>query len=486
MKEIVLLFPEIILVLALIALIVAEIGYHGERMRLIAGTALLGLGSALIEIFITSRTGSITLFNGALSINGLSYYFKLYFIISAILVVLVSSFSDEIAEKRRTEYYAFIVGITVGLCILSSATDLILIFLSFQLINALGYFLAGYAKQKLFSTEAAVKYFIFSAVSAAFFLYAVAILYSFAHTVNINEMHNILSVTPLPMETGLVVFILLFISLGFYLGTFPMQMWVPDVLEGAPTPTTLFFSLCVPAVGFSVGLRLFLTLFASPGSDKEMIAGFNWTNVVGFVSGITMILGSVLAIRQKAAKRMLACLVVAQAGFLLMTFLVLNRGGVSALLFNLIVSMLSLVGVFLALTHIFNTLRSDKMVDFSGFMTHSMPECISLLMFLGCFVGLPPFPGFIGKFIMIGAAVREQWYVLAAIAVISGVFAIAAFAKLAFSLSGTPRGWNESQMFPVRKRRIFIIVLLIPVFLLSAFADRVLYWTSESLQRFLW
>ena len=219
---------------------------------------------------------------------------------------------------------------TLGMSLAASAADILLAFLSLQFVNILAYFLAGYGKRSALSAEAAVKYMAFCSVAGALMLYGLAILFSSAHVFNVYEIHKALVASPLPRDSMLVVFMLLFLSLSFQFGAFPMYLWTPDVLEGAPTPSSAFLSFGTRAAGLAVALRMLIGMFAQPGAiagQWQVLGAVDWTRIVAFVSGVTMLVGSLLALRQKGAKRLVGCLVVAETGFLLMGLLGARSGG---------------------------------------------------------------------------------------------------------------------------------------------------------------
>jgi len=154
-------YPELILVLTLAGLIAGEIGYHGEKYRLASVISLVGLGAAIVQIFLTYKPGVTPLFENAVSMDGISLFFRLFFLALAFLVVVMVACGDEIAHRRRTEYYVFIIASCLTMCFASSAVDIILIFVSLQCMNCLNYFVAGYLKKRVESVEAAVKYLFF-------------------------------------------------------------------------------------------------------------------------------------------------------------------------------------------------------------------------------------------------------------------------------------------------------------------------------------
>jgi NADH-quinone oxidoreductase subunit N len=489
LKEFVLLLPEIFLAITLLGILMGEVAYHGERLRLVSITALLGLTGAFIQVLLTYQYGASQIFGQAVSIDGLSLFFKLFFILLAGLAVGGSLHSREIPPSLRSEYSALIIGSALAMCLASSASDLLLAFTCLQLMNILGYFLAGYGKRSSRSTEAAIKHLGFGVVSAALLLYGMAVLFMATHTINIYEMHRALLASPMPKSTALVVFMLIFSSLSFQFAAFPMHLWAPDVLEGAPTPASGFLSLGTRAAGLAVALRLFLVVFAQPAlldGQWDVLGPLDWPRIVALVSGITMLLGALLAFRQKSAKRLVAYLVVAETGFLLLGLLVLDEVGVTALLYNLVVELFALMGAYYTLSFLVNELRSDRLEDLKGMLSRAVPECSALILFLICLVGIPPLPGFVGKFALIGAVVRHQWNFLALVGVVSIAISTAAVARLAFSMVGSLTPRTDQLVVATRGQRAFLAILFIPMVLVGMFAEQVLGWAGQSLRFIFW
>ncbi len=481
--------PEVFLALTLAFVVAGEITYFGEQMRLITATTLLGLAGAFVQTVISYRYGAAQVFGGVLSIDGFSLFFKSLFILLAILAVATASHSSEIEARRRTEYCALILAATLAMCLVASAADSILIVLSVLFLNVISYFLSAYGRKSVLSTEAGVKFLSFGAVASALFLYALAILFAYTHSLNIYEMHRALIQNPLPPTVMLVVFMLSFLSLSFQLGVFPMHLLVPDVLEGSPTPVSAFLSMGARAAGFALTTRFIIAVFAQPGVLRghwQVLGAFDWTSMVSLVSGLTMLVGALLAFRQKGAKRLVSYLVVAESGFLLMGLLVLDELGIAALLYNLVIELFALFGSFYVLSFLVEELKSDRLEDLHGMLKRAVPECICLLVFLFCLVGSPPLPGFIGKFTLIGVAVRHQRFVLALAAIVSMVISAVSVSRLAYHLIGAFRETSGAPVQPSFSRHSFLTLFVIPMTLVGLFADFVFSWAGQSLGFIFW
>ena len=479
-----LILPEILIALTLAFVLIGEITYHGEKMRLISATAVTGLAGAFLQTLIAYRYGSIRVFGGTLSIDGFSLFFELLFIALAALSIITSVHHQEIPEERWTEYCALILASCLAMCLAAASTDLLLSFISLQFINGMGYFLAGYGKRSILSTEAAVKYLLFGSVAGAMLLYGVAILFASTHSLDIYAIHAGLLSSPLSKQVTGVIFILVFLAFGFQLGAFPMYFWTPDVLEGAPTPASAFLSFGSRAVGFAVVTRFLIVVFAQPAlaqGEWQILGSVDWTRIVAFVSGVTMVLGALLALRQDRAKRLVGYLVVAQTGYFLMGLLVLDQVGVAALLYNLIIELFTLIGIFYVLSFFQDELQSDRFADLKGLLGRAVPESICLMLFLVSLVGVPPMPGFIGKFTLIGAAIRHQWPFLAMLAIGSMSVSTVAVARLSYSLVGDFKKEVLHPFAPDPSRRLFLLGLMIPLALAGFFAQFVLEWAGKSL-----
>lgn len=489
MKDVALIMPELILALTMAFLIAGEITYYGEKSRLTIATSLLGLMAAFVQTIISYQYGAAQVFSGVLSVDGFSLFFKLLFIFSAGLTIASVPHTREINPERRSEYCALVLASTLAMCLVASAADLILMFLALLFLNAMSYFLAAFGQKSVLSVEAAVKYLAFGAVSAALLLYALAILFGVTHSLNMYEMHKVLVTTPLPPKTMLVVFMLSFLSLSFQMGCFPMHLFVPDVLEGAPTPVSAFLSLGARAAGFAVATRFLVVVFAQPGVTSgqwQVLGGVDWTEIVSIVSGLTMMAGALLAFRQMGAKRLVGYLVVVETGFLLMGMLVLDELGIAAMLYNLVIELFALMGIFYVIGFFFDELHSDHLEKWKGMLKRAVPECICLIVFLLSLVGSPPMPGFIGKFTLIGVAIRHQRFALAVVSVVALVISNVAVARMAYYLIGDFQKVSGSSIAPSLSRKAFLAALMIPMTLAGVLADFLFRWAGQSLGFIFW
>ncbi len=488
MKEFLYIMPEILIALTLAFVIASEITYEGEQFRLITAISLLGLGSAFLYTIYCYGYGASQVFGGVLSVDGFSLFFKLIFIVLATLSICSVGHTQEIDQGRKTEYCALILASTLAMCLISSAADVILAYVSLLFLNIVSYFLAAYGRRSVLSTEAAVKYLAFGVVAGALFLYSLAILFAFTHSLNIYEMHKALLIHPMPRKVMLVVFMFIFLSLGFQMGSFPMHLIVPDILEGAPTPVASFLSVGTRAAGFAMATRFLIVVFAQPGLVQghwEVLGDLDWTQIVSVISGLTMMSGALLALRQKSAKRLVGYLVVTESGFLLMGLLVLDQVGIAALLYNLVIQLFSLTGIFYVLSFMVDEIKSDRMEDLRGMLKRAVFESVCLVVFLLCLVGSPPLPGFLGKFTLIGAVLGNGRFALALVSILAMILSTVAVARLSYHLVGD---FNKTvhPLAPRLARKAYLAILVIPMTLVGIFAGLVLRGAGESLGFIFW
>jgi NADH-quinone oxidoreductase subunit N len=489
MNDALLIVPELFIVLTLLLLLVGEVTYRGERVRLLTATTLIGLMGAFFQALVAYRYGAAQIFHHALSIDGLALFFKTLFIGLGFLVTLAASQSKEIEPTERAEYQALTLLGILAMVVAAESAHLLLGALALLVLNVVGFLLASFRKKSIASTEAGVKLLMFGAVASVLMMFGIAVLFSETGSLNIYEIHRAINAGAGSSQMLLISFGLLFLSLCFQLAAFPMYLWAPDVLQGAPTPSSAFLSVGVPAAGFAVALRWLVVLFAIPGEEGVWTArnAVPWPGIIALAAALTMVAGALLAIRQSSAKRMVGSLVIAQSGFGLLGLLVLDRTGFAALLFQLLTGMVAGVGCYFVLSVFYDELGSDELSRFRGMIQRAVPECICLIVFLLSWLGLPPAPGFAGKFALIGSVFRQGWTLLSMIAVASLFLSVAAAARLAFGLMGEPAsGGTVVSIAPSFARTTLLVLLVAPLLLTTIFSDLLFHWSAASFELILW
>lgn len=323
------------------------------------------------------------------------------------------------AGRQQTEVFPLTLFAVAGMLLFPAANDLITLFVALEVLSLPLYLMAGLSRRRrLFSQEAALKYFLLGAYASAFFLFGAAFLYGFSYSVTLSGIHA--AVIGGTANNIFLLIGMLFLSLGllFKVGAVPFHAWTPDVYQGAPTPITGFMAAATKIAAFGAMLRIYYVTFAE--------ANWNWRPILTVIAILTMLVGSIVAITQRDIKRMLAYSSIAHAGFLLTGVIALNKAGLAATLFYLIAYGFTTIGAFGVITLVRDS--SGEITDlnrWAGLGRRSPKTAALYSFFLLAFAGIPLTSGFIGKFSIFTAAYESGNIAVVVVGVLSS--AIAAF-----------------------------------------------------------
>lgn len=352
-------------------------------------------------------------FNGMLNAGGYGSYFTIIFVASALLTFMLSRTYLERMASNKGEYYILIVFATIGMMLMASANDLIIVFLGIELMSLCLYILVGFFRLRDRSNESAIKYFLLGAFATGFLLYGIALVYGSSGTTNLNLIAGSFDV--LAGNTMFVIGVaLMIVAFSFKVAAVPFHMWAPDVYEGAPTTVTGFMSTGAKAAAFAV----FVVVF-----DRTMgFSGGKVNNVIALISAASMIVGNVLAIAQTSVKRMLAYSSIAHAGYMLSGVAAANAEGQSGVLFYLIAYLFMNIGAF-GVVGIMETEdeKNLSLDDYAGLSTHRPILAMLMAVFMFSLAGVPPFGGFFGKYYVFLAAVKANMTWLAIVGVLTSL-----------------------------------------------------------------
>ncbi len=363
------------------------------------------------------------------AVDSLGTYFKIIVVVSSIFLVLFTTLSNEFEKgfERFGEYYTLIFGMILGMFFMISAADLILIYLSIELVSLSSYVLAGFIKTSKKSSEASLKYLLYGATSSGVMLFGISLIFGLTGSTNLYEINRFLGMITAP---NLIVFfsaLLIFAGIGYKISSVPFHFWTPDVYEGAPTPITAYLSVASKAAGFALLIRFLKLGFISDVVSTgiwQTLPVFNWRDLLVVLSILTMTLGNFAALWQDNVKRMLAYSSIAHAGYLLAALSVQTEAGVMAVMIYFAVYLLMNLGAFLVVILINNKINSENIDDYDGLGT-SMPYLgVSLGIFLVSLTGLPPTAGFIGKLYVFLALIDSNMIVLALILLLNTVISL--------------------------------------------------------------
>jgi NADH-quinone oxidoreductase subunit N len=401
------LLPEIIMITLALLIIILELFIHRKETIAMFSIATI----AITAYFIPDSMGET--FGGMFISDGYSIFFKYIFFINLILTVLVSIKYLKIERSEFGEYYVLILFSTVGMMIMASAGDLIVLYLGLELMALSTYVLAGFIRHSTRSNEAALKYFLLGAFSSAIILFGISLIYALSGTTLIYELPEKIeasaNATPL-----LIALIFLIAAFGFKVALVPFHVWTPDVYEGAPTSVTAFMSVGPKAAGFAALGRVFIV-----GLTPTVIQ-WQWIFIV--LSIATMAVGNIVAIQQRNIKRMLAYSSIAHAGYAMLGIVAYSPEGVSAMMNYLLIYTFMNIGAFAVVI----MLRSEEFAgedldEYKGFAKKHPFVAAVMLLFMFSLTGIPPTAGFIGKFYLFKALVENNLTWLAVVAVIFSV-----------------------------------------------------------------
>ncbi len=402
------LMPELVIVLTFVIVMVFDL-FKSIRKSVLAWVTIVGSAIALwasVEMLHAGVIGNE--FNGMLRVDRFSMFFNIIFLVSTILVTLISINYLDRNDKRQGEYYVLILLATLGMMLMASGNELIVVFLGLELMSLSLYVLAGYFRSIQVSSEAGMKYLLLGAFASGFFLYGIALIYGGAGTTSIPEIASELEAggkSPL-MLAGMF---LLIVGFGFKVALVPFHQWAPDVYEGAPTPIAAFISAGPKAAGFAAFLRIFTGALESLQPE--------WIVVVVILAALTMTVGNVIATAQSNIKRMLAYSSVAHAGYVLVGLAAANKDGISSAMLYLFIYCVMNIGAFaaviLARTEDGENLR---IADYAGLGFRKPLLALFMTIMLLSLAGFPPTAGFVGKFYVFRSAVDagHTWLVVVA------------------------------------------------------------------------
>lgn len=485
LKDLVLFLPEIYLILTSIGLILGEVGYHGERVRMILSTALLCVLGSLAQLLLNysvgaGRFGHLNFIN-----DGFALFLKTLLLISAGIALFADRKSYEVSLENRTEHAAIILGVTALGMLLVSAVNWIWILVLLFATQILGSLVLSMKKVDRRAIEAAFKGNISAIYSALFVSLAVILFYSATGEFDLYRIHAVLIEKGITPRLYAVGFSLVIVGLGFFGTFFPAQLWAKDAYEGASLPATAFTSSFFRITSFGVLVRVVVVQFAKESENKGFwipITETSWLPVLAVFAGLTLIMSALYVFGQRNTRKLLAGVLVLQSGFYLLGLLALDQVGFASILFGLATEVFMIGGLFASLSF-FEDRRDEK--DRRGQLSRSAPEGIALLFFLVSVIGLPPLPGFIAKFTLISSAARHQWNGLALIGLFSLVLVSIAVFRWVYPWIYELRQRNES--FSISwSHRFLLLGLVVPLVLISIFAEPMLVWVGSSVAFLQW
>lgn len=479
--------PLVILVSWACVLLLVDLFISQERTHLTAILAALGLAVTLgVTLLQSGQTRVVEdfIFGGMLAVDGFASFLSVLFLGSGLVAIALSYDYLHRMGIERGEYYTLILFAITGMILMAYAADLIVVFLALELLSIPLYVLSGFARPRLDSEEAALKYFLLGAFASGFLVYGIALVFGATGSTNLRAIVEVIrngaaNSQMLSLGAGLVL-----VGLGFKVGAVPFHMWTPDVYQGAPSTVTAFMAVGAKAGGFAALLRVFVVAFS-----QSLAITANLTTILWVMAAITMIVGNVLAISQRNIKRMLAYSSIAHAGFILMAFVpfaskTVAADSVASALFYLLAFAITSFGVWAIVISLEKTeddetgLRKGlNLTDYAGLAVEHPGLAAAMTVFMLSFTGLPPTLGFAGKLYLFRAALEGGFPGLAVIGVLTSLVSAFFYLRivvLMYMHEGQPEVYRE------RWLNLTTAAAAIGTVVLAIFASPLFRWAAGS------
>lgn len=429
-----LILPETIV--AAVAAIVMLIDCFAPRQRFVTSAlsiiGLIAAGAATIWLWQSPNlAANPNDFNGMMTLDALRLSFTLVFLLVSLCTILISEIWVTNENVPAGEYHSLLLFATVGMMLMASGNDLVILFLGLETLSIATYVLAGLRRTDLRSNESSLKYFILGSFSSAFLLYGMALVYGATGSTNITTIASRLDTAFFPALL-LVGAAMMLIGFGFKIASAPFHVWTPDVYEGAPTPITSLLATGSKAAGFAAFLRVFIFAFPFIATASSESASANlhsaWLSALSFMAMITMIVGNVAAIVQNNIKRMLAYSSIAHAGYALVGFIGAGAAdtaaerddAIAAVAFYMLTYAVTSLGAFAVVTLLARKGdRRTEFEDYTGIGFRAPVLSFTLSLFMLSLLGLPLTAGFMGKVLVFRPALDAGFYLLVVVAVIN-------------------------------------------------------------------
>jgi NADH-quinone oxidoreductase subunit N len=416
--------PETIIVITSLVVLVVDLTSTREletRFRFIIGGMVACVGCAAAIVWMVVMPAHANALGGMLVVDPLTQLVKVALLGLTIFTVLISI--DATFTEHVGEYLALVLLAAVGMMFLVSAEDILMIFISLELTSLSLYILTAFNKRDIKSAEAALKYFLFGGMAAAFTLFGLSLLYGLSGATNLGQIAAALAGKGLD-PLLIVAIVMTVIGFGFKVAAVPFHLWAPDAYQGAPTPSAAFIASGSKVASFFIFAKVMMIGYAGAegsGGWREFVSG--WTPVIAVVAVLSMVLGNFVAIVQSSAKRLIAYSAIAHAGYMLIGVMAHSGEAVASLVYYAVTYGLTTIGAFGVVAVVEDRTGDDKLSSFAGLSRRSPVISFCMMIFMLSLAGIPPLAGFFGKFYVFAAALKTGapnlgllWLVILAIA----------------------------------------------------------------------
>lgn len=418
-EQLAMLMPYLVVAIGAMATLLAGVinGFNNKSAAM--GVALVTVVAAIYSVTMIWGEPGIVLFNGMLAADFYSSLFNVVLLGATGLIILVSYPYLEKEGIHHAEYYSLSLFSCLGMMLLASALDLIVLFVALEVMSIGVYVLVGFRRTDVRSNEAALKYFVLGSAASAILLFGVALVYGASGTMNIVELGQVLKGNTADNSLLALGSLLLVVGFLFKVAIVPFHMWMPDVYEGAPTTVTSFMTTGLKAAAFASFMRVFMNLGLGDNLTSTINLGLH--NILWVVAVLTMFIGNVIALTQRNIKRMLAYSSIAHSGYIIVGFIAGGRSeyGYTSVVVYLVGYVIMNIGAFTIVSLLGE--RGDRntdVQDYAGLGFRHPLLGFGMTVFMFSMAGIPPTIGFAGKYLIFSSAVQAGEIWLAVLAVL--------------------------------------------------------------------
>ncbi|MBI1803840.1 MAG: NADH-quinone oxidoreductase subunit N [Ignavibacteriae bacterium] len=488
-----LLRPETALATTFCLLLLADL-FIRRKSNATAWLALVGL--SVTGFFVAQQAAMmgapISIFTNMFAVDAFSIFFKVVILAASGVIVLFSLQSNELqlGTRRLGEYYALLISLTLGMFLMTGASNLLMMYLSLELTSLSSYILAGYTKDAEDSSEASLKYIIYGAVSSGMMLYGISILYGLTGAVDIYGVQHALMLQDVNTLALIIAGILIVAGFGYKISAAPFHFWTPDVYEGAPITITAFLSVASKAAGFAMMIRFFTVSFLDVNVSRELVGswaifqGFEWNRLLAILSVLTMTLGNLAALGQRNLKRLLAYSSIAHAGYMLLGVVVLSNQGLAAVLIYFVVYFFMNLGAFYLVMLVANKTGSEEIDEYRGLGYRSPLISVAMTIFLLSLTGIPPTAGFVGKLYLFAALINAKMIWLAVVGALNSVVSLYYYVRVLRNMFLRDAGRSTMPISLSIPQIVLLLALLAPVILLGIYFGPLVEYAQASVTMF--
>ena len=401
--------PELLLTVLFVLAILTDLFVPRKNAAPVFWIVLVGLigVGALSYQQLDIITKPLELFHNVVVLDSLGIAFKLIFCLVSVLFVLFVKNNRELINHRKGvgDLYIILLAVQLGLHLMAMSSNLVMIFISIEMVSIGSYLMVGYVAGDNKQTEAAMKYVLFGSVSSAVMLYGMSLLYGFTGTLDISSPEFLSNLAAVPSLGVGVAIAMILVGIGFKLAFVPFHFWSPDVYQGAPTPVTAFLSTGPKIAGFAILLH-FLSYFQSYSGTDPSYSGFQFNEIIIPVAILTMIVGNFSAIWQDNIKRMLAYSSIGHTGFILLALLSLSPSNYGSVLFYLLAYAIMNMAGFMLVDRVESKTGAVNISEYKGLGNILKVEMLCFVIILVSLTGLPPTAGFFAKFLVFSSALE--------------------------------------------------------------------------------